>query len=95
MATDEQRVEVKVFGSSGGKSTVCSMDTVRNFVKQLLDLEKEIDEKKQEIKQLVNDFSEEYSIPKKEISIARRMLKSDIDPDITSEIYANISDLVR
>lgn len=89
-----ETTEVRVFGSKEGNATTCSMEQIRNFLKQLQQLEAQIDETKKEIKQLVADFSEEYSIPKKEITMARRMLKSDIDPDIVSEIYANIGDLV-
>ena len=33
-------------------------------------------------------------VPKKEIDTAIKMLRSDIDPDSTTEIYANIADLV-
>ncbi len=88
-----EQADVKVFGSKEGNATTCSMEQIRNFVKQLRELELEMEGTKKKIKDLIADFTEEYSIPKKEISAARRMLKSDIDPDITSEIYANIADL--
>lgn len=34
-------------------------------------------------------------VPKKEIDTAIKMLKGDIDPDSTTEIYTNIADLVE
>lgn len=85
---------VRVFAEEKAQATVCSMETIRSFVKQIGEMEDEIHTKREEIKQLTADFSDEYGIPKKEIKAAIRMLKSDVDPEIASEIYANIADLI-
>ncbi len=45
-------------------------------------------------KQLVADAKTD-GIPKKEIDTAIKMLKGDIDPDITTEVFTNIADLVE
>lgn len=44
-------------------------------------------------RQLISDAKQD-GVPRKEIDEAIKMLKGDIDPQITTEIYANISDLV-
>jgi len=44
-------------------------------------------------RQLVADAKQD-GVPRKEIDTAIKMLKSDIDPKITTDVYANISNLV-
>lgn len=75
-------------------ATTCSMEQVRSFVKQVKEIEEDIKTKREDIKKLTADFIEEYNLPKKEVTTAIRMLKGDIDPDIVSEIYSNIADLI-
>jgi uncharacterized protein (UPF0335 family) len=53
-----------------------------------------LDQLKEDKKDLVSE-AKTNGIPKKEIDTAIKMLKSDIDPDSTTEIYANIADLVE
>jgi SMC interacting uncharacterized protein involved in chromosome segregation len=44
-------------------------------------------------RQLISDAKQD-GVPKKEIDTAIKMLKSDIDPKLTTEVYANIASLV-
>lgn len=39
--------------------------------------------------------AKEQGMPKKEIDVAIKALKSDIDLDVSTEIYANVSDLIE
>ena len=90
----EVPVKIKVYANDDGNATVCSMDQIRAFVKQVKEKEKEIKDLREDIKQLTNDFVDEYGLPKKEVNYAIRMLKGDVDSELVSEIYANIADLV-
>jgi uncharacterized protein (UPF0335 family) len=51
-------------------------------------------EKIKEDKKDIIDEARDRGVPQKEVAAAIKMLKQDIDPDSTTEIYANISDLV-
>ena len=72
-----------------------SMDNVRSMVRQLNELDQQMKELREERKRLVADFVDEYNVPLKEIKEAVKMAKSDIDPEVTASIYANIADLVE
>lgn len=54
----------------------------------------ELDDAVGDRKDLIRDAKRD-GIPRKEITTAEKMLKSDIDPSVTSEVYANIADLVE
>ena len=71
-----------------------NMDTVRSMVKQMQEIDDEIQELRDSKKELISDFVETHNVPKKEVMLAIRMLKSDIDPEVTSDVYANIADLI-
>jgi len=88
------KLNIKVYAGDKGKSATCSMDQIRAFVRQVKEKEDDIKQIREDIKELTNDFVDEYGLPKKEVKVAIRMLKGDIDPDVVSEIYANIADLV-
>jgi uncharacterized protein (UPF0335 family) len=91
----EKNFKIKLYaGDNESKASTCSMDQIRAFVRQVKEKEDEIKGIREDIKQLTNDFVDEYGLPKKEVNVAIRMLKGDIDPDVVSEIYANIADLV-
>lgn len=45
-------------------------------------------------KDLVSDAKRD-GIPRKEIATAEKMLKGNIDPEVTTEVYVNIADLVE
>lgn len=89
------KLNVKVYAGKNGKTATCSMDQIRAFVRQVKEKEEEIKQIREDIKQLTTDFVDEYGLPKNEVKVAIRMLKGDVDPDIVSEIYANIADLVE
>jgi len=76
-------------------ATTFSMDQVRAMVKQLNEIDDQVKDLKEQRKQIVSDFVEEYGVPKKEVTAAIRMLKSGTDPEIVSEVYAHIADLVK
>nr|BDD46193.1 hypothetical protein 28 [bacterium] len=90
------RLKMKIYvgDNKDTKATTCSMDQIRAFVKQIKEFEDEIKNLREKIKETTNDFVDEYGLPKKEVKVAIRMLKTDIDPEVVSEIYANIADLV-
>jgi uncharacterized protein (UPF0335 family) len=88
-------IKVKVFANKNSDATTCSMEQIRAFVRQVKEKQDDIQIIRDDIKQLTNDFVDEYGLPKKEVTVAIRMLKGDIDPDIVTEIYANIADLVE
>lgn len=71
-----------------------TMDNVRSMVKQVAELDEQIKELREEKKKIVEDFVDEYNVPKKEVTEAIKMLKGDIDPEVTASIYAGIADLV-
>jgi uncharacterized protein (UPF0335 family) len=76
-------------------ATTFSMEQVRAMVKQLNEIEDQVKDLREQRKQIVADFVEEYGVPKKEVTAAIRMLKSGTDPEIVSEVYAHIADLVK
>lgn len=71
-----------------------TMENVRSMVKQVAELDEQIKELRDEKKKVMADFVEEYNIPKKEVAEAMKMLKGDIDPEVTTSIYSHIADLV-
>lgn len=52
-----------------------------------------LDEAQEEKKQLIDDAKQD-GIPHKEITMAIKMLKGDIAPEVVNQIFANISNLV-
>jgi hypothetical protein len=54
----------------------------------------ELDDAVSDRKDLVRDAKRD-GMPRKEIATAEKMLKSDIDPTITTQVYGNIADLVE
>ena len=80
----EEKAEVKSF----------DMDSVRSMVRQMSEIDDQITELRDDKKELIADFVESHDVPKKEVMLAIRMLKSDIDPEVTTDVYANIADLV-
>ena len=71
-----------------------NVDVVRSMVKQMAEIDDQIKDLRDDKKELISDFIENHDVPKKEIMVAIRMLKGDIDPDVTSYLYANLADLV-
>ncbi len=71
-----------------------NMDSVRSMVRQMSEIDEQIAELRDDKKELIADFVESHDVPKKEVMLAIRMLKSDIDPEVTTDVYANIADLV-
>lgn len=86
-------VKVMAEGDKSNATTV-DMDTIRAYIKQLNEIEVEQKALRRKKKELVDDFSDTYGIPKKSIAAAVRLLKSQADLDEVSVIYANIADLV-
>jgi hypothetical protein len=72
-----------------------TMDNVRSMVKQMSEIDEKLKDLRDERKELISSFIEEYGVPKKEVMEAIKMAKSDIDPEVTASIYANIADLVE
>jgi len=70
------------------------VDIVRSMVKQMSEIDEQIKDLRADKKELIGDFIDNHDVPKKEIMIAIRMLKGDIDPDVTSYLYANLADIV-
>jgi len=68
----------------------------KEFIETSMAFEKvrgELDDLMTEKKQLISDAKDD-GVPQKEITEAIKMLQKDIDPQVTTEIYSNISDLV-
>lgn len=72
-----------------------TIDNVRSMVRQMSEIESKMKELREERKELISSFIEEYNVPKKEVMEAIKMAKGDIDPEVTANIYANIADLVE
>ena len=70
------------------------VEVVRSMVRQMAEIDDQIKDLREDKKELISDFIENHDVPKKEIMVAIRMLKGDIDPDVTSYLYANLADLV-
>tara|TARA_B100000131_G_C18036257_1_gene580552 strand:- start:71 stop:352 length:282 start_codon:yes stop_codon:yes gene_type:complete len=80
---------------NANQSTPFTMESVRSMVKQMNEIDDDIKRLREDKKELFSDFIEQYNVPKKEVMTAIRMLKGDIDPEITTDIYTNIADLVE
>lgn len=91
VASEETEKTTKKAEVKNGNYT---MDNVRSMVKQVAELDEQIKELREEKKKIVEDFVDEYNVPKKEVTEAIKMLKGDIDPEVTASIYAGIADLV-
>ena len=76
-------------------SSEFTMESVRSMVKQMNEIDDQIKDLRESKKEMIQDFIDEYNIPKKEVTVAIRMLKTDVDPDTTVDIYTNIADLVE
>tara|TARA_R110002020_G_scaffold50716_7_gene143267 strand:+ start:57627 stop:57917 length:291 start_codon:yes stop_codon:yes gene_type:complete len=81
--------------SDSSNSSEFTMESVRSMVKQMNEIDDDIKRLRDDKKELFSDFIEEYNVPKKEVLTAVRMLKGDIDPEVTTDIYTNIADLVE
>ena len=81
--------------SSVADSNEFTMESVRSMVKQMNEIDDQIKDLRESKKEMIQDFIDEYNIPKKEVTVAIRMLKTDVDPDTTVDIYTNIADLVE
>ena len=71
-------------------------ESIKNFMETnevILSYTQEINEAKEEKKDIIRT-AKMNGVPKKEIDEAIRMLKKDVDPTMTSEIYTNIADLI-
>jgi hypoxanthine phosphoribosyltransferase len=90
---------IQIFNEDSGTEDVVStgftMESVRSMVKQMNEIDDQIKDLRESKKEMVQDFVDEYNIPKKEVSVAIRMLKTDVDPETTVDIYSNIADLVE
>lgn len=99
MSVDDNTI--RVFEGSEQKkensilSSEVAMQQVRALVKQMKEIDEKIVELRDDRKELVKDFVDTYNVPMKEVKEAIKMLKSDIDPDVTAQIYAGIADLVE
>jgi len=71
-----------------------SVDQLRALVRHLGEIDDDIKDLRDRRKRLVDDYVTEHNIPKKEVKEAIKMLKGDIDPTVTQEIYKEIADLV-
>ena len=76
------------------ETTEVDMESVRSMVKQMTEIDEEISSLRDDKKELISDFVDTHNVPKKEVMLAIRMLKSDVDPELTSDVYANIADLI-
>jgi hypothetical protein len=72
-----------------------TMENVRSMVRQMSELDSQIKDLRDERKKIISDFIDEHNVPKKEVMEAIKMVKSDIDPEVTASIYAHIADLVE
>lgn len=99
MSVDDN--SIRVFEGSEQKkensilSSEVAIQQVRALVKQMKEIDEKITELRDDRKELVKDFVDTYNVPMKEVKEAIKMLKSDIDPDVTAQIYAGIADLVE
>ena len=64
-------------------SSEFTMESVRSMVKQMNEIDDQIKDLRESKKEMIQDFIDEYNIPKKEVTVAIRMLKTDVDPDTT------------
>lgn len=71
-----------------------SMESVRSMIRQMNEIDDQIKDLREDKKELLNDFVDNHNVPKKEVLTAIRMLKGDIDPETTVDVYTNIADLV-
>ncbi len=87
---------IHIFEEENRTTTMNGIDVevVRSMVKQMNEIDEQIKDLREDKKELISDFIENHDVPKKEIMVAIRMLKGDIDPDVTSYLYANLADLV-
>ena len=69
-------------------------DQLRALVRQMQEMDEDIKALQDKKKKLIEDYVTEYNVPKKEVREAIKMLKSDIDPSVTQEIYKEVADLV-
>jgi SMC interacting uncharacterized protein involved in chromosome segregation len=53
-----------------------------------------VDEAVEDRRQLISDAKQD-GVPQKEINAAIKMIRQDIDPKITSDIYSQIADLIE
>lgn len=82
-------------GNAAAADIAYSVDHLRAMVKQLQEMEFEVKELNRRKKKMIDDYVDEYRIPKKEVMSAIKMLKSDTDPMVTQEIYKEIADLIE
>ena len=82
-------------GVEGAASAEFTMESVRSMVKQMNEIDEQVKDLRESKKEMIQDFIDEYNIPKKEVLVAIRMLKIDVDPETTIDIYSNIADLVE
>jgi DNA repair exonuclease SbcCD ATPase subunit len=68
------------------KETIANNPVIQGY-------EEKLQEAMEDKRQLIADAKDD-GVPRKEIDAAIKMLKKDIDPELTTEVYSNIADLV-
>lgn len=89
-----EKVVVIVDKEQQAKDLAYSIQHLRAMVKQLQELDDEIKLMRDKKAKMIEEYVDEHNIPKKEVKEAIKMLKGDIDPSVTTEIYKEIADLV-
>jgi hypothetical protein len=90
----EDKLVVKVDKEQQAADLAYSVQHLRSMVKQLEEIDDDIKVLRDKKKRLFEDYVDEHNIPKKEVREAIKMLRSDIDPSVTTEIYKEIADLI-
>ncbi len=87
---------VRIFNDTEENSdtnTTWSMEDAKEYVKQYLVYDLQIKDLQEARREWSADFLKQKSLPKKELAQALRAAKQELDIDVISEIYNNISDM--
>ena len=87
---------VRIFNDSeeqADNNTTWTMEDAKEYVKQYLVYDLQIKDLQDSRREWSTDFLKKKSLPKKELTQALRAAKQELDIDIISEIYNNISDM--
>lgn len=86
---------IKILSTNENSDVTCwDMEDAKEYVKVYMTYEMQIKDLQESRREWSKDFIDEKGLPKKELASALSAAKKELDMDIVSEIFDNITEMV-
>mgnify|MGYP003977331503 FL=1 len=86
---------IKIMSTNENSDLTCwDMEDAKEYVKVYMTYEMQIKDLQESRREWSKDFLDEKGLPKKELSTALSAAKKELDMDVVSEIFNNITEMV-